>query len=159
LVAGGVVGRAAGKVVGAKVGEKTGEVAAREILAENTTTAVGYNYPGLTGIVANQARQEAIEAGIAAGARDGLKVGIGAGAVSGKAIADNRNHGAGSPSVLDGAWKQGEQAAGDLFSGSPSGSNWGSLLGGGQPPTQIQSQSTEGSDSVKKDDTPPPSGR
>jgi hypothetical protein len=67
----------------------------------------------------------------------------------------------GQPPVdtLGGAWKQGERATGDLFSGSPSGSNWGSLLGGGQPPTQIQSQSTEGSDSVKKDDTPPPSGR
>jgi hypothetical protein len=64
-------------------GEKAGSAAAEAIMAENATTAVGYNYPGLTGIVANQARQEAIEAGIAAGMRDGVKVGIAAGDMAG----------------------------------------------------------------------------
>jgi hypothetical protein len=64
----------------------------------------------------------------------------------------------GRPDVLKQAWGLGEQTAADLFGGTPGGSNWGSLLGGGRPPAQGQPQQTEGS-SGKKDDTPPPRGR
>lgn len=160
LLVGGVAGRAAGKVVGAKVGEKAGEVAAREIMAENATTAVGYNYPGLTGIVANQAKREAIEAGIAAGARDGVKVGIGAGAIAGKAVADNSNHdAAATPDILGSAWNQGERAAGGLFGITPGRSNLGNLLQGGQRPIQNQPQTDDGNATQQKGDAPPPSGR
>lgn len=134
LAVGGVAGRVAGKVVGANIGKKAGEVAAKEILAENATTAVGYNYPGLTSIVANQARQEAIEAGIAAGARDGVKVGIGVGDVVGKNLADNNHPGLfltngelyswdqlrkQSSTVLDEAWNFGEQTARRTFGEPP----------------------------------------
>lgn len=160
LAVGGVAGRAAGKAVGANIGGKAGEAAAKEILAENATTAVGYNYPGLTNIVANQTRQEAIEAGIAAGARDGVKLGVGAGAIAGKAAADNRDHDAGISGIFEGAWRQGETAAGDLFSGSPGGSNLGRVLGGGQRPAPAQTQPAEGqTSSQQKGDAPPPRGR
>lgn len=67
-------------------------------------------------------------------------------------------HGA-NAGVLDGAWNQGEKAAGDLFSGPPGGSNLGSLLGGGQRPAPAQTQPAEGDAGQQKSDAPPPSGR
>jgi conjugal transfer mating pair stabilization protein TraG len=156
---GGPLGGKVGEVLGPVVGKGAIREAEEKIVQENAHTVVGQHYPNNVEIVAKKAGEEERAKLIAAGGRDGVKIGAGAGAIAGNEIADNLDHGTWGPSVLGGAWKQGEQATGDLFSGSPSGSNWESLLGGGQPPTQIQSQSTEGSDSVKKDDTPPPSGR
>jgi len=70
-----------------------------------------------------------------------------------------RNVGDAATGALDGAWNQGEKAAGDLFSGSPGGSNLGSLLGGGQRPVPAQAQPIEGESGQQKGDAPPPSNR
>ncbi len=193
MAAGGPVGKVAGKAAGKVIGNELGEKAAQNILKENATTAVGHNYPVLTGIVAGEAKQEVIDAAASIGARAGVPVGMmvggeiadrtGAGATLGPKVEGALNqavsagegavretfgmppqtqqpsgHGA-NAGVLDGAWNQGEKAAGDLFSGPPGGSNLGSLLGGGQRPAPAQTQPAEGEAGQQKSDAPPPSGR
>lgn len=193
MAAGGPAGKAVGKAAGKVIGKELGEKAAQNILKENATTAVGHNYPGLTSIVAGEAKQEVVDAAANIGARAGVPAGM----MAGGEIADRTGAGerlgprvegaldqavaAGegvvretfglppqtqqpsgpgtSAGVLDGAWNQGEKAAGDLFSGSPGGSNLGSLLGGGQRPMPPQPQPVEGTQGQQKDDAPPPSGR
>ncbi|MFA7097778.1 MAG: hypothetical protein WC383_15025, partial [Gammaproteobacteria bacterium] len=193
MAAGGPAGKAVGKAAGKVIGKELGEKAAQNILKENATTAVGHNYPGLTGIVASEAKQEVVDAAANIGARAGVPVGMmvggeiadrtGAGERLGPKIEGALDHavaagegvaretfglppetqqpsGLGtSAGVLDGAWNQGEKAAGDLFSGSPGGSNLGSLLGGGQRPVPAQAQPIEGESGQQKGDAPPPSGR
>lgn len=188
-VVGGPLGRVAGGAIGRKIGGKAGEKAAQQILKENEHTIVGQNYPGLTGIVANQARQEAIEAGIAAGARDGVKVGIGVGDMVGKGLADSHpglyidgqlrswDQLRQPSAVLDSTWNYGEQVAKGAFgeppvtqqpqgqpsegpfSGMPGKSNLGKALGGGRRPVPAQPQPTGGGVSQQNGDAPPPSGR
>lgn len=133
LVAGGVVGHAAGKAVGKMTGSKAGQEAGEAVI--NKTLGRDFVGPPTREVInqSRQAGQEAFDQAVKAGARDGLKVGIGAGAMAGKTIADNRDHGAGSPGVLDGAWRQGENLVRETF-------GTGQSQAGDQPPVTSQAQ-------------------
>lgn len=192
LFGGGVAGKFVGKGVGGLIGRIPGAKAAEQVVKDAGQT-IAQNNPGLTSIVAGEAKQEVVDAVARIGARAGVPVGMmvggeiadrtGAGAMLGprvegaldQAVAAGEGvaretfglppqtqqpSGPGANAgALDGAWNQGEKAAGDLFSGSPGGSNLGSLLGGGQRPMPPQPQPVEGTQGQQKGDAPPPSGR
>ncbi|MES7344571.1 hypothetical protein U6X45_12400, partial [Cutibacterium acnes] len=115
-VVGGPLGRAAGKAVAPFVGRKAIREAEEKIIAENATKSVGYHYPGLVQLEAQQAGREKLAEISAAAARDGRLLGVGAGAVVGNYAAENWQ----KPVVLlQGAWQQGEQWASGLLPGQP----------------------------------------
>lgn len=157
MVAGGVGGKVGGKVAGEAVGGVLGRKAGAELVEKEAATAMGHNYPGLVSIVANEAKQEVVEAGAKAGALTGMA----AGTQIGGAVADAR---AGIDGRLEGALGQGEQAAAGVGGGMDVNiggtSNLGSLLGGGQRqmPTPA-STGTESGEQQKPGEAPPPSGR
>jgi hypothetical protein len=75
------------------------------------------------------------------------------GATLGKEVADNRD---GALDLLNGTLDQGKSAIGGLFDGSPGGTGFGNLFGGGTRPAPAQQQPTEGSDGQRqKGDAPP----
>ena len=111
-----VAGRAAGKAAGPWLGRKSGDEAAEKILKENATTKEGYNFPGLTGLVADKERREAIEKVTATTMRDGRILGVGAGAVAGNYAAENWQK---PIQLFQAAWQQGEQWASGLLPGQP----------------------------------------
>jgi|GEM_PF-962115 len=110
------VGQVAGKAAAPFVGRKAIREAEEKIIAGNANTAVGYHYPGLVKLEAQQAGKEKLAEISAAAARDGVKLGVGAGAVVGNYAADNWQ----KPVVLlQGAWQQGEQWASGLLPEQP----------------------------------------
>lgn len=157
LLAGGPMGKIGGKVAGEVVGGVLGKKAAAELVEKEAGTAMGHNYPGLVSIVANEAKQEVVEAGAKAGAVTGMA----AGTQIGGAVADARP---GIEGRFEGALGQGEQAAAGVGGGMDVNiggtSNLGSLLGGGQRqmPTPA-STGNESGEQQKPGESPPPSGR
>lgn len=183
VAGGGVAGKIAGGVIGRIVGSKAAQAAMDAALAKGASQAAAKQIGQEVG---EKIASAITTKGINAGALSGVAIGKGladsgiadAAVEAGRQVAMNLiNNNASQPAQptaptqpaaqpgssgqppVDGlSWRQVNQTNAGLLGGSPGGSNWGRLLGGGRRPTQGQSQQTEGN-SGKKDDTPPPGKR